>query len=103
MMDKIKKLEDQIKKFEDRIEKLERLGMEEKEFIGFFQQVESCSCFEELEDLAKQFNKMRIPKVETFMLALALRIRQNTIVTEALDEELAKVKALLTPGSDKWQ
>lgn len=96
-------MERKLKELEKRIEKLERLGMDEQEFIGMFQEIEACSCFEELEDLAKRLHAMKLPKVETFMMALALRIRQNTIVTKALDEALFELREELLPKNDTWQ
>jgi hypothetical protein len=96
-------MEKRLKALEKRVSNLEQLAVEEHEFIELFQQIEACDSFEELEMLAMHLHAMKLPKVETFMMALALRIRQNTITTQVLDEALHDLRNEVIPEDGKWQ
>lgn len=91
-MDRFKLIEAKLEELDNKITKLSQNDLDESIFLDLFLNIENCKTFEDLQVVSNNIGQMRLPKQETLIFALAARIRQNTIVTEALDEAIYQLQ-----------
>jgi hypothetical protein len=87
-MDRLTLMEMAIEELRARLDKVEISTLSENEMLGMYMRIEDCDSFEELEMVSGQIAELELTKKEMMIFVLSARIKQLTIITEFLDDEI---------------